>query len=191
MAKKQSVKRTVIPVPKNLDEAVDFVGQIGKAQRTIKKIQTKLDDRIEELKIRATTKVQEYEETIIQLFEGLFIFAETHRHQLTEDGKRKTVPLPTGELSWRFTPPSVSLHKVATVMAEIRKLGLSQFIRTKEEPNKEAMLKEPDLAKKVKGVTISQHEEFVVKPTELKLEVVSRTDKLKKVVSQTKNKKVA
>jgi len=39
------------------------------------------------------------------------------------------------------------------------------------------------VAKTVKGVSISQHEEFIVKPTELEVEITSNVDKLKRVMS--------
>ena len=63
------------------------------------------------------------------------------------------------------------------------KRRLKQFIRVKQEVDKEAMLKEPDVAKSVKGVTIGQHEEFMVKPAELELEITSDVSKFKKVAA--------
>jgi len=45
------------------------------------------------------------------------------------------------------------------------------------------MLKEPETAKTVKGVSISQHEEFVAKPAELEVEIATQVDKLKKAAS--------
>lgn len=46
-------------------------------------------------------------------------------------------------------------------------LGLQRFIRTKEEPNKEAMQAEPEVARQVAGISIgSVGEDFVVEPFE-------------------------
>ncbi|KKT96721.1 MAG: Mu-like protein prophage FluMu host-nuclease inhibitor protein gam, partial [Parcubacteria group bacterium GW2011_GWA2_45_15] len=69
---------------------------------------------------------------------------------------------------------------VESILESLKSLKLKRFIRTKEEIDKEAMLKEPETAKTVKGVSISQHEEFVAKPTELQVEVAIQVDKLKK-----------
>jgi len=44
-------------------------------------------------------------------------------------------------------------------------------------------LKEPEVAKKVKGVSIDQREEFIAKPTELEVEITSDVNKLKKAVA--------
>jgi len=44
------------------------------------------------------------------------------------------------------------------------------------------MLKEPKVAEKIPGVTIKQREEFVVKPSEVEIEVSKDTVKLKKAI---------
>jgi len=82
-----------------------------------------------------------------------------------------------------MTPPAVSLRDVLTVLKNLKSLGLERFIRTKEEVSKEALLKESDVAKTVKGVTIAQHEEFTVKPADLEVEIAIQADKLKKAAS--------
>jgi len=82
-----------------------------------------------------------------------------------------------------MTPLSVSLRDAESILKSLRSLGLQRFIRIKEEVSKEAMLKEPDVAKTVKGVSISQREEFVAKPAELEVEIATQVDKLKKAAS--------
>jgi len=46
------------------------------------------------------------------------------------------------------------------------------------------MLKEPEVAEKVNGVSITQIEEFVAKPAELKVEIATEVDELKKATSK-------
>jgi phage host-nuclease inhibitor protein Gam len=82
-----------------------------------------------------------------------------------------------------MTPPSVKLRDVEAILKSLKSLRLERFIRTKEEVDKEAMLKEADVAKTVKGVSISQHEEFIAKPAELEVEIATRVDKLKRAAS--------
>ncbi len=180
---KTGIKRQVTPVPKNLDEAAEFLCQIGKERRAIDKIQANLNEQVDELKTQAMADAGPHQEKVNQLVEGLFAFAEANRNELTDGGKHKTVELPTGIFAWRMTPPAVNLRGVKEIIASLKTLGLTRFIRTKEEVDKEAMLKEKEVAATVKGVTISQQEEFVVKPAELEVEIVSSTDKLKKVVA--------
>jgi phage host-nuclease inhibitor protein Gam len=180
---KKMIKRTVVAIPGSLAEAAEFIGRIGKEQREIDRIQNELNEAVEKLKSKPMSESQVCNENISQLFEGLFIFAESHRNELTEDGKKKTVEVPTGIFGWRMTPPAVSLKNVKQILKELVKRRLKQFIRVKREVSKEAMLKEPELAASVKGVSIGQYEEFMVKPAELEVEITSDVSKLKKVAS--------
>ncbi|MDP3900711.1 MAG: host-nuclease inhibitor Gam family protein [bacterium] len=183
MAKTKNLKKKVIEVPKDLVEAASFIKEIGDKQREINKIQDDLNAKIEELKEQAVNNSIGYQKIIETLMEGLFAYANANREELTDNGKKKTVNLPTGTLAWRMTPPSVILRKVDEVIKALKQLKLDRFIRTKEEVDKEAMLKEPEVAKTVSGVTISQHEEFSVKPAEAGVEITEKVDKLKKVLA--------
>ncbi|MDP3143260.1 MAG: host-nuclease inhibitor Gam family protein [Candidatus Omnitrophota bacterium] len=183
MPKKRVVKKTVVAVPKSLDEAAQFLAEIGQEQRATNKIQSGLNAKVDELKAKAMVDDEPHQKKISQLVEGLFAFAEAHRDELTDGGKRKTVELLTGSFAWRMTPPAVSFRDVKSILKSLKTLKLERFIRTKEEIDKEAMLKEPEVAKTVKGVSISQHEEFVAKPTELQVEIATQVDKLKKAVA--------
>ena len=176
-------KRAVVAVPKNLDEAARFLAQIGKEQRATDEIKLGLNAAVDKLKVEAMAADEPHQEKVLQLVEGLFAFAEAHRDELTDGGKRKTVEVPTGTFGWRMTPPSVKLRDVESILESLKSLKLKRFIRTKEEIDKEAMLKEPETAKTVKGVSIGQHEEFVAKPTELEVEVAIQVDKLKKAAA--------
>lgn len=182
MSKTKSIKRFVTAVPKSLEEAAEFLSLVGQEKRKIEKIQSILNEKIEEWKSKAMVEVKSYDEKISQLVEGLFAFAESNREKLTDGGKRKTVEVPTGTFGWRMTPPAVSLRDVESILESLKSLKLKRFIRIKEEVDKEAMLKEPDVAKTVKGVSITQREEFVVKPTEIQVEIVSNVEKLKKLL---------
>ncbi len=176
-------KRAVVAVPKNLNEATQFLAQIGKEQRATEKIQSGLNTAVDKLKAEAMANDEPHQKTISALVEGLFAFAEAHRDELTDHGKRKTVEVPTGTFGWRMTPPAVSLRDVKAILESLKSLNLKRFIRTNEEVDKEAMLKEPEVAGKVKGVTIGQHEDFIAKPAELEVEIAIHADKLKKAVA--------
>ena len=73
-----------------------------------------------------------------------------------------------------------SFHMISTVvrgkdavMDLCRKLGKFQFLRQKEELNKEAILAEPEAIAGIKGLSISQTEEVIIKPFETELEEVA------------------
>jgi len=182
MARK-SIKRQVIPVPHDLDEAAEFLRQIGGEQRNIDTIRSTLNAEVDGLKARAMANVKPHQEKISRLVEGLYVYAESHRQELTDGGKRKTVEVPTGIFRWRITPPAVSLRNVKSILESLKSLELDRFIRIREEVNKEAMLKEPDIAQAIQGVSVSQREEFIVKPAELEVEITTAVKKLQKAVA--------
>ncbi|MBU3969050.1 host-nuclease inhibitor Gam family protein [Patescibacteria group bacterium] len=178
---KQALKRDAVTVPQSSSELTDYVRRIGEAQRKIQAIFTDLNSEVECLKGGADEKKKPLVSQIDALLEGVYIYAEAHRDELTEGGKIKTVKFSSGDIVWRITPPKVTLKNIEKVVAELLSRGLKRFLRYPDpEVDKEAMLREQEVAKKVPGVKIGQHEEFVVKPAglEAKGEVVKELRKL-------------
>jgi phage host-nuclease inhibitor protein Gam len=105
-------------------------------------------------------------ETIVELSQGLQLWAEANREQLTQGGRTKTITFGTAEIGWRIRPPSVSIRGVEAVIETLRSLGLTRFLRTKTEIDKEALRKEPSVAASVPGVRVgSEGEDFFIRPT--------------------------
>jgi len=147
MAKEKKVKKVALPVPASLEELADYVRKIGEHQRALTLIQTKTNEKLEAIKAQATNDYLLHQDEIGALFEGVYVFAQAHRDELTEGEKKKTVNLPTGIICWRNTPPAVSIKDVQAVIQRFKEMKLNHFIRTKEEPDKEAMLKDQEVAK--------------------------------------------
>ncbi|HEY1503208.1 MAG TPA: host-nuclease inhibitor Gam family protein [Stellaceae bacterium] len=174
MAKaKAKTAAATVPVPQSMDEARDVILEIGKLQRVRTLLETEMNNQLEELRRPFEHDAHFYSAKIKQLSEGLAIWAAANRALLTKDGKTKTAVLATGELRWRMTPPAVSLKNVKDVLAALAKARLGRFIRTKEEVDKEAVLREPDAVAGIPGIKVGQHEEFVIVPNETKLEEVA------------------
>lgn len=163
---KKTADRT--PVPQNAEQAAEMLAEIGREQRYIAGLQSKLDAAVAELKGNTELVVQPKRERIAELTRGLEIWASANRQALTL-GKTKTIQLASGVVRWKLAPPAIKLTKVADVLSVIRELGLTQFLRTKVEIDKEALLKAPDQAAKIPGVAIVQAEAFEVEPTGLAL----------------------
>lgn len=181
---RKRIKRRVVTVPQNLDEAADFVRRIGQAKREIERLAERLTVKIDRLKAVAVEEAAPREATIVELFDGLFVFAQAHREELSERGRRKTVVLPSGQFGWRMPPSSVHVKGVDQIIARLESLGMDRFLRVKKELNKEAMLAEPQAATAVEGVVIKQDEEFFVKPEQAKVEVASSVVTLKKTIDE-------
>ncbi|MBG0802861.1 host-nuclease inhibitor Gam family protein [Methylocystis sp. H4A] len=159
-----------VPVPQSREEAASFIHDIGVRQREIARIEADMNDRIAQAKKDAEAVATPLREQVERFTEGLRNWAEAHRAALTENGKRKFADLGTGKIEWRLAPPRVSIRGVDEVIGRIKTLGLSVFLRTKEEIDKEAMLREPEKARLIAGVSIgTAGENFSVEPFEAEI----------------------
>lgn len=160
-------------VPRTRAECSEAIAQIGAAQRERERIQTALNDEISAIKQRYEELAHPHAQVIVQLTRGVQVWCEANRAELTNGGKVKTANLASGEVKWRMRPPSVRLSGGDAVLDALRSLGLGRFIRQREEVNKEAILAEPDTVAGVRGIKVTQAEDFVVQPFETHLEEVA------------------
>ena len=171
MAKQNKHKALAVAVrvPQSRGEAAETLRLMGEAARRRARIEADMNDELGEVKERYDALAAPEGAKIEALKAGLLTWCAANRDQICAKGT-KTADLGTGKVSWRLTPPSVKLRKVEDVLAALKALGLQRFIRTKEEPNKEAMLAEADVARTVAGITIgSEGEEFIAEPFEAEL----------------------
>lgn len=155
-------------VPQSREDAVFAIGRIGTLRREIQKLRADADEAIriagekfEQASADLATELAEHEQ-------GVQTFCEARRLELTNEGRVKFHDFGTGRINWKLRPPSVSIRAAEAVIAACKKVGFSQFVRTKEEVNKDAMLADADKARLIAGVTIkSAGEEFVIEPAEL------------------------
>ncbi len=159
-------------VPQSREETSEAILQIGMAQRERARIEAAMNDEMAGIKKRYEEEAKPYSEKISSLIRGVQLWCEAHRDELTSGGKTKTANLASGEVKWRMRPPSVRLSAGDTVIEALIKMGLNRFIRTKQEVNKEAILLEPAVVEHIKGISVTQKEDFVVEPFESKLEEV-------------------
>lgn len=167
-AKKKSIALTT-PVPTTTPEAEALLFTIGEAQRQVAAIEVRMNEVLATARADFEAEAQPINTQIEQDFAALHVWAEAHKEALLI-GKLKTARLATGEVSWRTSPPSVRVTKVDDVIKRLRALALDRFVRTKEEIDKEAVLREPDAVEAIKGIEISQKEEFVAKPHQSTIE---------------------
>jgi len=160
--------------PASADEADTAIAEIGELQRQRTVIETDLNEALAALKIVAEDEAAPVNARLKELTEGVHAFCAANRATLTDDGATKTHKFGNGEVSWRQRPPKVTIGHIETVIASIKALRLKQFLRIKEEINKEAMLAQPELAISIPRVSIgSAGENFIIKPFSTDLEVVS------------------
>lgn len=170
--KKTKTPAPNLPVPQSDVEAAAAIARLGAIARELGRIKAEGDERLAVIANDVAGQCDPLLDERAATAEGLRMYCEAHRARLTDDGKSKTAKFATGTVSWRVRPPGVRVPRAREALAELvdrlKTLGLSRFLRIKEEVDKEAMLKEPDVAASVQGVSIgSGGEDFVVEPLEM------------------------
>lgn len=175
MAKSTRIKANAAqyPVPQSRDDVNDAIAKIGLAQRDRARIQADMNDELAQVKLRFEEAAKPHNEQIEGLTKGVQTWCEAHRVELTKSGKVKFHNFAAGEIKWRMRPPRVSLRAIDNLLETLKRLGLTRFVRVKEEPNKEAMLAEPEAVSGLAGVKFEQGEDFVIVPFETELEEVA------------------
>lgn len=168
MAPKTRIKaKAQTNVPQTNGEAAADIRQIGDLQRQRLRVQAEMNDEIANVTQKHQPTLEALQLEITGLQEGVQVYCEANRADLTNGGKVKTANLITGEVQWRQRPPSVSIRGAESVIDTLKRLGLSLFVRTKEEVNKEAILNDPEKVKGVAGITVvTGVEDFVITPFE-------------------------
>lgn len=165
MAKKAKAVAVAVAVPQSKNEASDMIRALGDTQRDLDRTVGAMNDAIAAITNDATPQINELKGKISALTQGIQIYAEANRSALTDSYKVKTANLVTGEVAWRFRPPSVAVRGADAVVAELLRRNLARFVREKREVNKEAILNEPAAVIGVPGLTVeSGVEDFVVTP---------------------------
>jgi len=176
MSTKKSRLKTAaatVAVPQNREQAAQAIADIGAANRALARLTADMNDYLAEIKRAYEERAEPLRRQIEANTAAVQTWAAANREQLTQSGKVKTAALTTGEILWRTRPPSVTVRGAEAVLDALRRLGLTRFIRAKEEINKEAILNEPEAVKGVAGISISQGEDFVIVPFETELAEVA------------------
>lgn len=161
------------PVPQTKEEAIEAIAEIGRRQRERTRIETAMNDDLAKVREAWERQAAPHLDAIKALSGGVHLWCEAHRDGLTNGNKVKFARLASGEVKWRLRPPSVTVRAVDNVIAYLKQAGLDRFLRVKEEVNKEAILTEPEAVEHIKGITISQKEDFVIIPFETALEEIA------------------
>ena len=149
------------------DDIEVAIKEVGDLNRELDRLAIEQNDQLAAITEKYAPLINAIKEQLTPKQDAIQAWCESHRDELTNNGKTKTGTFNTGEVQWRQRPPSVGIRGVDSVLDSLKMRGFTQFIRIKEEINKEAMLNEPDTAASVPGVTIKTGvEDFVIAPFE-------------------------
>lgn len=166
MAKPTKLKsKAQVYVPQTKDDVAKDIKKVGDLVRELTRCEADMNDKIAVITQEYQVLLEPIKERIDLIQEGVQAWCEANRDELTNGNKVKSANLVTGEVSWRQNPPSVRISKAEAVIEMLKRLGLTRFVRTKEEINKDAILNEPDEVRGVAGITlVTGVEQFVITP---------------------------
>lgn len=155
-------------VPQSRDECAAQIRKLGDVQRQVERQAAAMNDEIAKVTQLHQPELTRLNEQANALIAAITIWCEANRKALTDEDKVKTVNLVTGEVAWKKNPPSVTVRGVEAVLEALKRLRLKQFIRTKEEVNKEAILAdEKKRWRNVTGISVNTDAEtFTITPFE-------------------------
>lgn len=170
MAPRLKSKATV-NVPQSKTECAEAIKRIGDFTRDFTRLRADMNDRIAAITAEVQPLLEQLQAHIQAEQDGVQRFCEANRETLCAKGT-KTAGFITGEVSWRQRPPSVAIRGADAVLETLLRMGLGRFVRVKQEPNKEAMLNEPEALRGIAGITITTGvEDFIITPVEVQAEV--------------------
>lgn len=180
MARKVISKKVVL-VLNTRDQFINCLKEINSKAREAEKLKLDQEEEIEKVKLKWASKIKPLDKSINEKLEGAYIYAQVHRPELTDNLKVKTVETPAGTCLWRLNPPSVEVDDEEKAIAELKKRDLLNFIRTREEIDKEAILKNKSAVTGLRNLRVKLGDEvFVIKPADVKIEMERGKRKFKR-----------
>lgn len=193
MAKTSKVKAAApeFPVPQSIDEVNHAIDTIGAHQRELQKLEAEMNEKISGIKAEYGLRAEPFVAEIKALAAGVQVYCDAHRGELTQGMKVKFARLAAGEVTWRLGNPAVRIKKgisEETILQLLRGLKRTEYIRTREELDKEAILGASEVRSaldelvfspgkpkvvQVAGLaelTVQQAESFAIKPHASELE---------------------
>lgn len=167
----------------NNDKVAEAVKRVGDLQRERNELKAKTDEQITKLQAELSEKLAPIDAEIELITKSLHAYCEERKEVFFV--KTKSLELPTGILAYRQSPPSVKGNVTEKKIKEIlernsltkavesfEKRISKVFLRMKLSLDKEAVLKQPEKAKKLTGIKIeSGIENFYIKPYETNTEI--------------------
>lgn len=157
--------------------------RLGQHQKTLQDMENSIAKKYEKMKKEMAVLINKEEKEIKQLEEEIKNLVQPYQQALIKEADKKTIQLRFGKISWRFTPLSVNIRNTAKVIQSLKEEKLTHLIRTKEEIDKEMILKKlnkiKDRLEIIDGLSISQKEELIIEPVLSNKQFIKKIRKIK------------
>jgi phage host-nuclease inhibitor protein Gam len=152
---------------KSLDEADFILKEMCEIEAQIEAIDNEAHEEIARLKEAAAAEGKPLRDRYKSCVKAMEAFARYHRGEIFKD--KKSMERTFGCFGFRKAPDSISVSKDTAEL--LQKFGLKNYVRTKIEPDKEAMLSLDDATLEKVRAARKQKEDFFV---ETKRELVNQ-----------------
>jgi phage host-nuclease inhibitor protein Gam len=154
MARTRSNEMTI----KSLEEADFILKEMCEIEARIEAIDNEAHEEIAKLKEKAATEGKPLRDRYKSCVKAMEAYARYFRGEIFKD--KKSLDRAFGIFGFRKAPDSISVSKETAEL--LQKFGLKKYIRTKIEPDKEAMLSLDDETLTKVGAAKKQKEDFFV-----------------------------
>lgn len=149
-------------------EALELVKQHSAAVHSLEQLRAKMDSELDKVRKRYTEQMAQHQTTVNESFAAIQQYALEYRED--EFKAKKSQDWGVALVGFRIGAPATKLRKGftwASVMTMLKEKDLKQFLRTKEEVNKEMMLEhreDEEMAEQLSqcGVIFDQGETFYI-----------------------------
>jgi phage host-nuclease inhibitor protein Gam len=143
---------------KTLEEADGLLREMCEIEAAIETVDNAADEKIAAIKAEAAKAGKPLRDRYKAMVKTMEAYARYFRGELFRD--RKSLERPFGSFGFRKAPDAISVSKETAEL--LKKIGLAQYIRTKIEPDKEAMLALDEETLAQVGASRKQKEDFFV-----------------------------
>lgn len=159
MAKTKTTQRSTLTTWQDVDNSLR---EIAEASTTVKKSEAEMNRLTLEIQNRFEQETRETRDKIIAHEKQIELFCIEHRDEFVAS---KTKELNFGLVSFRMSPPKLTLLRGFTwesVLGLLKKLDMLQFVRTKEEVDRDAIKEQLSEANELAqiGLHLDQKEHF-------------------------------
>ncbi|MEO8691668.1 MAG: host-nuclease inhibitor Gam family protein [Candidatus Saccharimonas sp.] len=161
-------------IPPSLDEVSRELSLLGNAKGSVASLEAALNKDIRALQDDYAARIDPLTEEITERVAILVDFANNDLTPYLEPGKKSLV-LRGGTIGHALSPASAEIADEKKALAWLRKKRWIETFTTRIYTRKIAkskLLKNPDMALKIPGVTIGQTDDIVLKPHQLPVSIV-------------------
>jgi len=154
-----------VDIPAGRAEAEAVLRRIAEVKLEETALKAEMDEQLTRTRKQYEARLAKLQDQLLRMLESLRAWAEAHPEEF---GGKKTLEMLHGLIGWRMTPPALRPLRGVTwsaVLQRLKEMGKLQFVRIKEEVNREALLAARD-AENLKALycQVVQEDEFFVEP---------------------------